>query len=237
MPGKTFKQVRFAYKNTFHSPPPATPPPLSFSASTVPSSLGPITPPHVAHGLPGPSPFVMGTSSHSSSKLPPKSPSRYSGHVQPHYYLERNGLGWDMMDHPSMIIRKGHPISSRALREPATNPPLPFMIITTPYLPWSIKVHASNGSYVTLEDIFDATYRSLRTNISQADFNSFPSQNDQRRATRAYEQRYRRHRNARLYEEEKRSGMKRVDFLMGHSRFEGISNNGRRPEEWHLHVT
>ncbi|KAF8890277.1 hypothetical protein CPB84DRAFT_1784955 [Gymnopilus junonius] len=218
MPGKHIKQVRFAYKNTFHSPPPATPPPLSFSASTVPSSAGPITPPPAVHGLPGPSPFLLWTH-------------------PPHYYLEMHGVSWDVMDHPSSISRNRHSISSRALREPATNPPLPFMTITTPYLPWSIKLNASNGSFVTLEDVFDATYRSLRTNISQAEFNRFPSPNDQRRATRAYEQRYRRHHSARLYEEEKRSGMKRVDFLMGHTHFGGIVNNGRRPDEWQLYVT
>jgi hypothetical protein len=148
-----------------------------------------------------------------------------------------SAVTWDLMDHPSMITRNHHSISSRTVCEPATNPPLGFITITTPYLPWTIKVHASNGSYITLENVFDAIYRSLRTNITTSEFNSFSSQNDQRRATRAYEQRYRRQRSTRIYEEEKRGGMKRVDFLMGHSRFLGISNTGHRPDEWQLNVT
>ncbi|KDR67080.1 hypothetical protein GALMADRAFT_80144 [Galerina marginata CBS 339.88] len=141
------------------------------------------------------------------------------------------------MDHPSAITRNHHTVSSRALCEPATNPPLGFISMTSPYLPWTIKVYASNRSYVTLEDVYESIYRSLRANVTPSEFNSFPTPNDQRRATRAYEQRYRRQRSTRIYEEEKRGGMKRVDFLMGHTRFLGISNNGRRPEEWHLNVT
>ncbi|KAF8959347.1 hypothetical protein BDZ97DRAFT_1667301 [Flammula alnicola] len=141
------------------------------------------------------------------------------------------------MDHPSTITRNHHSISSRAFPEPATNPPMPFITITASSLPWTIKVYASNRAFVTFEDVVDSVYRTLRTNITQSEFNSFPSASDQRRASRAYEQRYRRQRNGRLYEEEKRSGMKRVDFLMGHTRFLGISSSGRRPDEWHLNVT
>ena len=40
---------------------------------------------------------------------------------------------------------------------------------------------------------------------------------NQRRATGAYKERYRRHGSVRIYEEEKRGGMKRVDFFMGHT--------------------
>jgi hypothetical protein len=49
-------------------------------------------------------------------------------------------------------------------------------------------------------------------------------------------ERYRRQLSARIHEEEKSGGMKRVDFLMGHTRFLGISNSGRWLEEWQLHV-
>jgi hypothetical protein len=136
------------------------------------------------------------------------------------------------------MSRNHHSVSSRTLREPATNPPLPFLSITSQHLPWSIKVYASsNNSFVTVEDVLSSIYRSLRTNLTSSEFNMFRSPHDQRRATRAYEERYRRHRSVRIYEEEKRGGMKRVDFLMGHTRFLGISNSGRRLEEWQLHVT
>ncbi|KAF8811420.1 hypothetical protein BYT27DRAFT_7208559 [Phlegmacium glaucopus] len=146
-------------------------------------------------------------------------------------------ITYDLMEHPSTIMtRNNYSLSPRTFREPATTPPLPFLTITSIHLPWTIKVYASNGSYVTLEDVFDCMYRSLRTNITSGEFKMFPRPEDQRRATRAYEQRYRRLRNNRAYDEEKRGGMKRVDFLMGRTKFLGISNSSRRPDEWQLRV-
>ncbi|KAF8815082.1 hypothetical protein BYT27DRAFT_7227784 [Phlegmacium glaucopus] len=109
------------------------------------------------------------------------------------------------------MTRNNYSLSTRTFREPATTPPLPFLTITSIHLPWTIKVYASNGSYVTLEDIFDCMYHSLRTNITSGEFKMFPMPEDQRRATRAYKERYRRLRNNRAYNEEKRGGMKRVD--------------------------
>ena len=88
-----------------------------------------------------------------------------------------------------------------------------------------------------MEDVLSSIYRSLRTNITASEFNTFQSPTDRGRATRAYEQRYRRQRSVRVYEEEKRGGMKRIDFLMGHTQFLGISNENHRLEEWRLHVT
>ena len=223
------KKVRFAYKNTFHSPPPLQTPTLSFSSSTIPSSSGMITPPSATR----PIPYVP-------SYTPPKPSmpsSRYLGPVRPHSYLDTSGVTWDLRDHQSAASRNHHSISSRALCEPATNPPLPFITISSSHRPWFVKVYASNNSFVTVEDVLSSIYRSLRTNITPSEFNTFQSPTDQRRATRAYEQRYRRQRSVRVYEEEKRGGMKRVDFLMGHTQFLGISNESRRPEEWRLHVT
>ena len=88
-----------------------------------------------------------------------------------------------------------------------------------------------------MEDVLSSLYRSLRTNITPSEFNTLQSPTDRLRATRAYEQRYRRQRSVRVYEEEKRGGMKRIDFLMGHTQLLGISNESRRPEEWRLYVT
>ena len=112
-----------------------------------------------------------------------------------------------------------------------------YMTIISPHLPWSIKVHATNAHYVSLQDVLEAVYRTLRINLTQSEFASLPTEKDRRRATRAYEERYRRHRSQRSYEEEKRAGMKRVDFFMGRTRFVGLSNDGRRADEWHLRVS
>ncbi|KDR65277.1 hypothetical protein GALMADRAFT_82044 [Galerina marginata CBS 339.88] len=142
------------------------------------------------------------------------------------------------MDHPSTITRHRFPISSRRLREPATNPPQLFINITSPYLPWSIKVHALNCPYVTVDDVLYAIYYSLRTNVTASEFHLLLSRNDRRRAAHAYEWRYRRHRNTKTYEEEKHGGVKRVDFLMGHTYFLGVSDIScsSQPGTWQFNV-
>jgi len=224
-PAPTQKQpklVRFAYQNKFYSP-------LNPVSSLSPAPV-PITPPSTGYGLPGPSPYA--------ASFPPQQPimSQYAGPVNAHPLLDTT-LTYDLMEHPSTIkTSNNYSLSPRTFREPATTPPLPFLTIHSIRLPWAIKVYAANGSYVTLEDVFDSIYRSLRKNITSAEFNMFSSQDDQRRATRAYEKRYRRLRDTRGYEEEKRGGMKRIDFLMGHTKFLSISNSSYRPEEWQLRV-
>ena len=164
--------------------------------------------------------------------------TQYAGLVNAHPLLNTT-LAYDLMEHPSTITTSNnYSLSNRTFREPATTPPLPFLTIRSIHLPWFINVYASNGSYVTLADVFESIYDTLRTNITSAEFNMFSSEDDKRRATQAYEKRYRRlPRNTTAYNKEKRGGMKRVDFLMGHTKFLGISNNNSYlPDEWQLRV-
>lgn len=140
------------------------------------------------------------------------------------------------MENPSTIALSNYS-PSRLRVEQATAPPLPALSITLIHFPWTINVYASNGSYVSLEDLFESIYRSLRTNITTNEFNLLPHKNDQKRATRAYEQRYRRFRSISAHDKEKRGGMKRVDFLMGRTKFHSITNTGRRSDEWRLNVS
>ena len=219
------KKVRFAYKNLFYSP-------RHTVSSPSPPAPAPITPPSTGYGLPGPSPYVLSYAPQNQTTSVP-----YAGLVYVHPLLDSSSVTYDLMEHPSTILtRNNYSLSVRTFREPATTPPLSFLTITSIHLPWIIKVYASNALYVTLEDVFDSIYRNLRTNITSAEFNLFSKQDDQRRATRAYEKRYRRHRNTRAYEEEKRGGMKRVDFLMGHTKFLRLSNSSRHPDELQLRV-
>ena len=216
------KGVRFAYDlHKYHSPP--VTPALTF-ASSILSSSGPKTPPQTS---PGPSPY----SDPNFSKKPPS-------HVVPraHPLLESAAFIWDLIENPTTIVVHNYKISSRLLVEQATNPPLPALSITSTLLPWTIHVRTSNRSYVTLEDLFDAIYHSLRINIATNEFISL-HQTDQTRATRAYEQRYRRFRDITAHDHEQRGGMKRVDFLMGRTRFQSISNTGRRAHEWRLNIS
>lgn len=207
---KKGKQVRFAYNlHTFHSP--GAP---SRSLDTPPSSNVRLP------AVPGPYPYAY----------------NYASVPRAHPLLEASGVSWDMMEHSSTLTRNKHFLPGRALHEPATTPPLSFLSISSIHLPWIIDVYASNGSYVSLGDVFNSIYRSLRTNITTAEFNFFPHRKDQIRATRAYEQRYRRFRNTFGNDIEKRCGMKRIDFLMNHTIFNGLSKTGHHAEEWQLNV-
>ena len=205
---KKEKQVRFAYNlHTFHSP---GIPERSLSTPTSPINR-----------FPGPYPYAFSY----ASSVP-----------RPHPLLEVSAVRWDMMENSSTITRNKHFLPGRALHEPATTPPLSLLFISSIHLPWIINVYASNGSYVSVGDVFHSIYRSLRTNITTTEFNLFPRRKDQVRATRAYEQRYRRFRNTYGNDNEKRCGMKRIDFLMNHTRFHGISKTGHHPGEWQLNV-
>lgn len=225
------KLVRFAYRNSFH--PPATPA-LTF-ASSMTSSSGPITPPDISHRLPGPSPYTISyVPQFPLAGKPPLSQEPF----RPHPLLESAAIRWDLMEDPSTITQNNYPLSSRVLVEQATNPRLPAFSLTSMHLPWPITVIASNGSYVTLEDFFESVYYSLRTNMSTNEFITLlPDPNNQKRTTLAYERRYRRFRSISARDMEKRGGMKRVDLLMGRTRFHSISNTSRRSEDWQLNIS
>jgi hypothetical protein len=138
-------------------------------------------------------------------------------------------------------------LSIETLRQSAFIPSLSRATITSSYLPWTIKVYPFNASYITLQDVFSSIHSALRTNITPAEFLLLPSDHHRERAKRAYQQRYRRLRHQphseissdNESESEKRAGMKRVDFLMGHTKFLGISCiecQPNRDDEWNLHV-
>ena len=230
------KQVRFATnRNTFHS---SHTPLLTFASdpeSSPPSTSGPITPPQLYHSLPEPFPYTV-------SRVPryfklSNSPL-YVEPPRPNQLLESAAVDWDLMLNPSTItLNKFYSLSSQMLVEQATTPPLPALSITSVHLPWTIDVHASNGSFVTLEDLFDSIYHSLRTNITADEYDLLPFQDDKKRATRAYKQRYGRIRSISAQDEEKQGGMKRIDFLMGCTRFRSLSNTGHRSDEWRLSVS
>jgi hypothetical protein len=140
------------------------------------------------------------------------------------------------MEPPSTITRNDQLLPRRFLdQQLATFPALPLLSIKSIHLPWIIDVDAFHGFPVTLGDVFDSIYSSLRINVTPAEFNLF-RQEDRQRAVRAYERRHRRLRSASTQDEEKRAGMKRIDFFMNRTMFCGISNAGGRPDEWELHV-
>ncbi|KAJ7638149.1 hypothetical protein B0H17DRAFT_1101548 [Mycena rosella] len=223
MPGR---HVRFSTENSFHSPPPH----LSSSISTASSPSGPFTPPSLPYAsLPGPTPFAPRRSYTDGSVA----------HARAHRlmaFAESPLLSYDISLHPSTVSTRYHGLSSAGMLEPAVYPPQPTFSIVTPHLPWTILVVASNGRYATVSDALTALYRALRVNVTPAEFNSLGTHKLMRRAAAAYTHRYMRLNGRRGYAEEKAHGVKRVDFLMGCTKFRGLS-----PTEsagvWRLHLS
>ncbi|KAJ7804162.1 hypothetical protein B0H14DRAFT_1624539 [Mycena olivaceomarginata] len=224
MPGK---HVRFSTENTFHSPPPL----LSRSASSTNSSSGPFTPPSLPHGsLPRPTPYAPRRAYTDASA------AKCRAHHLVAFTDESPLLKFDVSVHPSAIASHHKGVASAGFLEPAVYPPQPTISITSRHLPWSIPVSASNGKFVRVADVFNALYRSLRTNITAGEYNALGTQKLMRRVMEAYTHRYTRLSGHRGYAEEKKHGVKRVDFLMGCTKFQGLSPTSAA-DVWRLRIS
>ncbi|KAF5349874.1 hypothetical protein D9758_014027 [Tetrapyrgos nigripes] len=222
MPGK---HVRFATLPTLHTTSTVTPP--------SPSRLS-----HSSHYYGSPhSPSYHDHRHHSESRhgsTSPRSPYSYSSRgPQLHKYLvyshSHPGVRFDVRLPPSTmtISSSSTYIPQRTLSEPAISPPVASLTLSIPHLSphWRIFVTPSNGVFITLRDVFDAVYYTLRTRITESEYRSIRSPDDLKRVNRAYVDRYRKvgERDKYVGEAEKQGGVRRVDFLAGHTRFEGIS--------------
>ncbi|KAJ7838098.1 hypothetical protein B0H14DRAFT_2790072 [Mycena olivaceomarginata] len=209
MPGR---HVRFSAENAFYSPSPQ----LSRSTSSATSSSGPFTPPTLPYAsLPGPTPYKP----HRSYTDVSASTARAHNLVA---FADSPLLNFDLTVHPSAITTHFQGVASAGFLEPAVYPPQRTISITTPHLPWTIT--ASNGRFITVSDALNELYRLLRTNKLA------------RRVTEAYTHRYMRFLGHHGYAEEKKQGVKRVDFLMGCTKFQGLSPTGAA-DVWRVHVS
>lgn len=99
----------------------------------------------------------------------------------------------------------------------ASEPPLPYMRLFHPRLPWYIDVHASNPTGITLADLFQAIWNCLHWPIQQTDFwNDELSDSDRDKISRAWMVRC----GGDAYDQN--TGVRRVDFLKRDVIFEGL---------------
>ncbi|KAJ7231160.1 hypothetical protein B0H12DRAFT_981555, partial [Mycena haematopus] len=129
-------------------------------------------------------------------------------------------------------------LSSAGFLEPAVYPPQLALTLVTPHLPWSIVVPASNRRFVTVGDVLSAVYGALRVNVTSSEFNALGTATLKRQVSVAYQRRYERLRGHRGYTEEKKQGVKRVDFLIGFTKFQGISPTATSQSQnvWQLNI-
>ncbi|KDQ28234.1 hypothetical protein PLEOSDRAFT_28508 [Pleurotus ostreatus PC15] len=221
------RKVRFSDKATVHHIPAV--PPLSHSPPSPASSGSLPTPPNLPYTLPGstPYPFV----------LPPKPAAPLRHQLQLHAALAgpQPNVLYDCSYSPSHLSILNRHISPRFASESATYPPTTSMTISSPSLPWTLRVTPRHG-VISVSDVLYAIYDGLRSGIYPQDFESMTRDN-QKRVRKAYENRYRRMRSSTDALEkavlEKANGVKRVDFLMGHTVFMGLAPT-RNPIHWVL---
>ncbi|KAJ8521153.1 hypothetical protein ONZ45_g2100 [Pleurotus djamor] len=186
---------------------PPTPSP-TYSWTSLPSSSGLQTPPSLMHFG---SPY--------NTKPLPNMP------VQLHptlCYSLAPPLNYNISCHPSTVTPAHPSLPNTVLNEAATRPPLPFISIVCKHIPWRLDVRSSNGSFVTVSDVFNGLYHALRLGATKAEFDQLPP-TSQNRVSTAYNLRYSRILSVHDRELEKQKGLKRIDFFGEHHRFMGLS--------------
>jgi hypothetical protein len=131
-------------------------------------------------------------------------------------------------------------IPEQAFAEPATSPPLSSLTIIHPALKSDIEVLPSApipGSFVSVADVFTKIYRELRLAVHPIEYEELPDGEVRQSVDMAYYTRCGRIRDPaeRTYEE--RKGLKKIDLLMGCTRFMGLSGTLTAPDVWELNVS
>jgi len=209
MPGKHVHFVGDAF--------PETPSP-TFSSMSLPSSSGPRTPLSAAGSS---------LTGHALAKI--------------HYALGINQpsplLKYDVSYPPSTIIPNVPTLPPHVISEPATTPPVPSMVIRCPHLPWKITILPTNTKHVTVRDVFEGIYRSLRLTVLEAEFQCLTSAEARHSVNNAYILRYKRIDDSEARQLEKSKGLKRVDFLGERTVFTGLSSTMEGPHVWLLSMS
>ncbi|KAJ7160448.1 hypothetical protein C8R46DRAFT_1286272 [Mycena filopes] len=248
------RRVRWSLANIFHSPPP--PALASPSLSSAASSDGSPIPPLSYAGLPGPTPFAP--RAQHPQYAPRRTPARAHNLIAFSHHHHHPLLHYDVALPPSSVSistrYRYRGVPPAAFLEPATYPPALAITLTTPHLPWAIRVvAAANGRYVTVTDVLNAVYLALRATATHTEFLTLgtPKLMHLVAEAAAYRRRCRCERERVLLRgrgrgrgrrglfmdlEEKQMGIRRVDFLMGYTRFRGIEP-GRSFGVWQLHIS
>ena len=246
------RRVHFAPTNAVYSDGLSTPSP-SHSISSLPSTSSPDlpTPPPEEEDYDGYPTVVYPRTPYAMNQpldlllpeimTPPKS-------MQIHFLLAYTpysdpALVWDLSIPPPHALNlegQNAQISRKALFEPATSPPLESLFITHPYLKWNIEVlpqESGPGAFVSVGDVVDTLYRELRLAIHPIEYAELSEGDMRSEVDNTYYQRCGRiiRPEARMMEQKK--GIKRVDLLLGRTRFLGLSGTLSAPDIWELNVS
>ncbi|KAF9476172.1 hypothetical protein BDN70DRAFT_187992 [Pholiota conissans] len=124
----------------------------------------------------------------------------------------------------------------QAFNDNATSPPMTSIIILHSLLSSEIEVNSPSGSPLTVGDVLSAIYRHLRLAIHPVEYSNLPDGERREAVDAAYYVRCGAIRNSAERLAEERKGIKRIDLLMGCSRFMGLSGTLDGPGVWELNI-
>ncbi|KAF5335245.1 hypothetical protein D9758_017384 [Tetrapyrgos nigripes] len=216
MPGR---HVRFASAPTFY--------PSSSSTSTPsPGEYHHHLPRYTTTGYSNHSPHPTSTYSSRTSRI--HSLLAYSNHPTLHF---------DVSLPLNAITFSSSRLSTRSLAESAIEPPVSSMTLSIPHVTWPVTVTpSSNRVFITVADVLNAVYHTLRNPVTPEEYRAIRSSSDLKRVNAAYERRHGRIRDDYAAYRERQGGVRRVDFLAGHTRFLGVSSTGTG-RSWVFNVT
>jgi len=132
----------------------------------------------------------------------------------------KSAIKFHLHNHPSSVA-----IPQHALAQPATHPPLPYLSLSTHLLPWSIVVLPSQPhlphSFVTVSDVLHTLHHTLSLGATPEELSELTS-DVRSQVEAAFERRVKSYSDIRRREWETGLGIRRIDILMGRTRFRGL---------------
>lgn len=144
---------------------------------------------------------------------------------------------YDLKKPPTSI---GFPMNHVPLHfwdQPVAQPLRSSISIVCLRLPWRITIHSSSKPYVTVMDVLDGLYYSLRTPVTAAEFALLEAGEARMRVTDAFISRFQSISDPERQALEKAGGLKRVDFLQNYNIFDGIVGPKDGEDSWTLMVS
>jgi hypothetical protein len=202
---------------------PSTPPPLPNVAFSSPTH----SPTHAPYHSP-PQPWVYTPSPiPQAHPLPFIPPAPLIPGVYIHPALSAPSLLYDVRSHPSHSNPR---LSPAVLASPASCPPLASLALRVGNLPWLFTVspdaaHSPGNAFVTVQDVLLAIYVHLRTAVKADEYEAM-SKSRKAEIFRAFESRVGTDRVQRG------KGLRRVDFLGGRFRTQGLVRAQSKDSVW-----
>ncbi|KAJ7459331.1 hypothetical protein FB451DRAFT_1046278 [Mycena latifolia] len=223
------KSVHFSSTNVMYSPL-AWSPSSDASTSSLPPSPSGSPPPQLSEPAADTEPQRIS---------PEDPPSPILDRAQIHFLLSFAPFTPPRVDynlaHPLHTL---NPQLTPSFLDPATYPPLASLTVLSRHIAWPIFVYPSSiGAFVSVLDVLMAVSASLRLAVRRAEYDTLPAGDARQSVDDAYFARCRMVADEGERRIEALKGVKRVDFLVGKTRFLGLSGPLEGLHVWELNVS